>query len=157
MPEDKMLSDNVENNITFDTLRAVWGEKLEIRSDAFFTYLKINPEDLLPLMQTLREKYGMNYLSNLTAVDYGEEFEIVYHLYAIPDNGLKLEVKTNVSREKAEIPSVYSIYPTSDWQEREVFDLMGIGFSAHPNMVRVLLPDDFVGYPLRKDFKKEGQ
>jgi len=147
---------NIELGKTFANLRTSLGERLEISSDAFFTYLRINSEEILSLMQTLREKYGMNYLSNLTAVDYGEEFEVVYHLYAIPDNGLKLGVKTLVSREKAELPSVYSIYPTADWQEREVFDLMGIRFSGHPNLIRVLLPNDFVGHPLRKDFKKEG-
>ncbi len=145
-----------ERDKTFDNLRTSMGEHLEISSDAFFTYLRISPAEILSLMQTLREQYGMNYLANLTAVDYSEEFEVVYHLYAIPDKGLKLVVKTRVSREKAELPSVYSIYPTADWQEREVFDLMGIRFSGHPNLIRVLLPNDFVGHPLRKDFKKEG-
>ena len=145
-----------ERDKIFDHLRTSMGERLEISSDAFFTYLRISSAEILSLMQTLREQYGMNYLANLTAVDYVEEFEVVYHLYAIPDNGLKLVVKTRVSREKAELPSVYSIYPTVDWQEREVFDLMGIRFSGHPNLIRVLLPDDFVGHPLRKDFKKEG-
>lgn len=147
---------SMEKDKTFGNLRAIIGENLEISSDAFFTYLRISSEEILPLMQTLREKYGMNYLANLTAVDYGEEFEVVYHLYAIPDNGLKLTVKTRVPREKAELSSVFTIYPTADWQEREIFDLMGIRFSGHPNLIRVLLPDDFVGHPLRKDFKKEG-
>ena len=146
----------IEEDKGFDNLRAVMGAHLDISSDAFFTYLKISHEKILPLMQFLKEKYGMNYLANLTAVDYGEEFEVIYHLYAIPDNGLKLTVKTRVSRDKAELPSVYSIYPTADWQEREVYDLIGIRFSGHPNLIRVLLPDDFVGHPLRKDFKKEG-
>jgi NADH-quinone oxidoreductase subunit C len=147
---------NIETAKDFDHLRAVMGEQFQISSDAYFTYLRINPEDILPLLQILREKYGMNYLADLTAVDYGEEFEVVYHLYAIPDNGLKLGVKTRITQEKAELPSVCSIYPTADWQEREVFDLMGIRFSGHPNLVRILLPNDFVGHPLRKDFRKEG-
>jgi NADH-quinone oxidoreductase subunit C len=156
MPEEKLLMNNIRQDNIFENLQALMGETLEITSDAFFTYLKINPEEIVSLMQALREKYGMNYLANVTAIDYGEEFEVVYHLYAIPDNGLKLAVKTRVPREKAELPSLYSIYPTADWQEREVFDLIGILFSGHPNLIRVLLPDDFVGHPLRKDFKKEG-
>jgi len=147
---------NIENDKTFDNLRAVMGDQFEISSDAFFTYLRINSEDILSLLQILREKYGMNYLADLTAVDFGEEFEVVYHLYAIPDKGLKLAVKTRVPREKAELYSVISVYPTADWQEREVFDLMGIRFSGHPNLIRVLLPNDFVGHPLRKDFRREG-
>lgn len=146
----------MEKDIKFDKLQTMAKNPLEISNDSFFTYLRASSEDILPVMQTLREKYGMNYLANLTAVDLGTEFEVVYHLYAIPDNGLKLTVKTRITRENAELPTVYSIYATADWQEREVFDLMGIRFSGHPNLKRVLLPDDFVGHPLRKDFKKEG-
>ena len=148
--------DNVTKDKAFDDLRTIMGDRLEISSDRFFTYIRVNPADILPLMQSLREQMGMNYLANLTAVDYTEEFEVVYHLYAIPDNGLKLVVKTRVPRDEAVLPSISAIYPTADWQEREAFDLMGIRFSGHPNLVRVLLPDDFEGHPLRKDFKKEG-
>jgi NADH-quinone oxidoreductase subunit C len=140
----------------FENLRAVSGDHLEISQDSFFTYFKVSPDGLLPLMQSLKEQLGMNYLSNLTAVDYNEEFELIYHLYAIPDNGQKIALKTRVPRDQAELSSVFSIFPTADWQEREVFDLMGIRFSQHPNLVRVLLPYDFAGHPLRKDFKKEG-
>jgi len=147
---------NMEKDQTFDNLGAMIEAQFEVTSDTFFTNLRINSEEVLSLMQTLRDEHGMNYLANLTAVDYGEEFEIVYHLYAIPDNGLKLAVKTRVPREKAELQSVFPVYPTADWQEREVFDLMGINFGGHPNLIRVLLPQDFVGHPLRKDFRKEG-
>lgn len=138
------------------SLQSITGNRLEIIRDPHFIYLTVGPDELLPLMQALKEQLGMNYLSNLTAVDYGEEFEIIYNLYAIPDNQQKFIVKTRVPRAQAELASVFSIYPTADWQEREVFDLMGIQFSQHPNLVRVLLPDDFEGHPLRKDFKKEG-
>lgn len=142
-------------NKAFDNLQEKWGDRLEISSDPYFKYIKVSPDNLLTLMHALQEQIGLNYLSNLNAVDYGEEFEVIYHLYAIPDNGQKLAVKTRIPRNRAELPSVFSIYPTADWQEREVYDLMGIRFSGHPNLIRVLLPDDFVGHPLRKDFKKE--
>ncbi|NLV21009.1 MAG: NADH-quinone oxidoreductase subunit C, partial [Syntrophomonadaceae bacterium] len=68
----------------------------------------------------------------------------------------KIAVKTRVRRSLAELPSIMQIYPTADWQEREVYDLMGIKFKGHTNLVRVLLPDDFAGHPLRKDFKIVG-
>ena len=97
--------------------------------------------------------YGFNHLSNLSAVDYGEEFEIVYHVHSFFKKD-KLMVKSRVARSKAEFPSVVSVWPTADWQEREAYDLMGIKFTGHPNLVRVLLPDDYQGHPLRKDFKK---
>ncbi len=124
--------------------------------DPSFQGLRVEAADLPELMLYLRDQAGMNYLADITATDLKEEFEIIYHLYAIPDNGLKIVIKTRVPREGAELPSVFTVYPTSDWQEREIFDLMGIRFSGHPNLVRVLLPDEFEGHPLRKDFKKEG-
>ncbi len=136
-------------------LQTNMGDRLEVYPDAYFTVLKVMPADLLTLMVYLRGQAGLNYLANLTATDLKEEFEISYHLYAIPDNGLKIEIKTRCPRDRAEIPSVFSVYPTADWQEREVFDLMGISFQDHPNLVRVLLPDDFAGHPLRKDYRKE--
>lgn len=129
--------------------------RVESYPDAGFSGLRVSPADLPELMLYLRDQAGMNYLADLTVTDLIQEFELTYHLYAIPDNGLKIAVKTRVSREAPQLPSVFSIYPTADWQEREVFDLMGVRFSGHPNLVRVLLPDEFVGHPLRKDFKKE--
>ena len=124
--------------------------------DPSFRGLRVVPADVPELMLYLRDQAGMNYLADITATDLKEEFEIIYHLYAIPDNGLKIVIKTRVPRDEAELPSVFTVYPTSDWQEREIFDLMGIRFSGHPNLARVLLPDDFEGHPLCKDFKKEG-
>ncbi len=145
-----------EQDKNLDNLKTMLNEPLELDHDSFFTRLQVGSDAIASLMQVLRDKYGLNYLANLTAVDYGPEFEVIYHLYAIPDNGLKLVVKTRIPREKPEMPSICSIYPTADWQEREVFDLMGIRFNGHPNLIRVLLPDSFEGHPLRKDFKKEG-
>lgn len=144
---------NLEKMIT--ELQAQLGDKLSISNDVFLSWLNISPEKLLDLMKRLKADYGFNYLANLTSVDYGEDFEIVYHLYTIPDN-YKVGVKTRVPRTQAQLDSVMSIWRTADWQEREVYDLMGITFKGHPNLLRVLLPDDFVGHPLRKDFKVEG-
>lgn len=131
------------------------GEPPDCSKDDYFIYIKISSARLLELMEILKGELGMNYLANLTAVDYEEEFELVYHLYAIPDNGNKLAVKLRVPRSAAQVPSLCSIYPTANWQEREVYDLMGVSFNQHPNLVRVLLPDDFSGHPLRKDFRRE--
>src|SRR5665647_682070 len=118
-----MLMETINNDKAFENLRSIMGNRLEIIRDPFFTYFTVSPDELLPLMQTIKEQLGMNYLSNLTAVDYGEEFEIIYHLYAIPDNKQRIAVKTRVPRDQAELLSVFSVYPTADWQEREVFDL----------------------------------
>ncbi|NLO22518.1 MAG: NADH-quinone oxidoreductase subunit C [Syntrophomonadaceae bacterium] len=137
-------------------LEVLMGDKLRIGSDQFFAVLNIESNMLTVLMTKLRDEYGFNHLANLSSVDYGEEFELVYHLYSIPDNK-KLLVKTRVPRTSAELDSLITIWPTADWQEREVYDLMGIKFKAHPNLIRVLLPEDFEGHPLRKDFVMGGR
>jgi len=137
-------------------LQTRMGDKLECQQDEFFTKINIDKADLKALMSELKEKYGFNYLANLTAVDFGEEFEVVYHLYSIPDNDRKICVKIRTARNAAEVDSLVDIWPTADWQEREVYDLMGIKFKGHPNLIRVLLPDDFEGHPLCKDFVMGG-
>lgn len=141
-------------NGILDDIKQVFGESIDIGSDAFFTIVRCDAEQLLELMRTLKEQFGFNHLANLNAVDYGEQFEMLYHLYTIPAKH-KLLVKTRVPRDIPILPSLLEIWPTADWQEREVFDLMGIMFQGHPNLQRVLLPDDFEGHPLRKDFNKE--
>ena len=147
---------SIDTEAIIDQLFKAVGGRVRTFPDPYFLGLRVDPADLPDLLRYLHDQMGMNYLANLTAADLQAEFEASYHLYAIPDNGLKIVVKTRVPRDGAELPSVFAIYPTADWQEREVFDLMGIRFSDHPNMIRVLLPEEFEGHPLRKDFKKKG-
>ncbi|HCF70916.1 MAG TPA: NADH-quinone oxidoreductase subunit C [Syntrophomonas sp.] len=130
-------------------------DSLQVSQDEWLTYLLVKPESVQPLMTELKDKHGFNHLANLCAVDYNEEFEVIYHLYSIPLSH-RISVKTRVPRDKAQVSSLVEIYPTADWQEREAYDLMGIIFAGHPNLIRVLLPDDFVGHPLRKDFTMKG-
>lgn len=100
----------------------------------------------------------MDFLSDLTAVHWPDRplpFEIVYHLCSIPNRHevtLKLEVA-----EGEEAPTACDVWPTANWQEREIFDLFGVRFTGHPDMTRILLPDEWEGHPLRKDFPLEGR
>lgn len=112
---------------------------------------------LLEFMQGLKDEFAMDFLTNQTAVDYPEEnkFEVVYNLNSIC-NGYTVMVKTTVDRNNPELPSVFHIWGGANWQEREVYDLMGIVFTGHPNLKRILLDDKFEGHPLRKDFQWEG-
>ena len=101
------------------------------------------------------EETSFDYLSDLTCVHYpdrrGAPFEIVYNLFSIPSNErVRLKVRTSES-----VESVTGIWPAANWLEREVFDLFGIRFSNHPDLRRLLLPPDWEGYPLRKDFPLE--
>lgn len=95
---------------------------------------------------------GFDYLTSISAVDYPDLFEVVYHLTSIKNNH-SIVLKTRCyNRENPELPSVVGLWHGADLQEREVFDLMGIAFSGHPNLKRIFLWEGFKGHPLRKDF-----
>ncbi|MDP9077544.1 MAG: NADH-quinone oxidoreductase subunit C [Bacteroidota bacterium] len=101
-----------------------------------------------------------DFLSSITGVDYGMEanrFGVVYHLASIPyQTQLTLKVSVENTRDLNELPtfpSITSVYRTADWHERETYDLLGIFFENHPDLRRILLPDDWEGFPLRKDYK----
>lgn len=108
-------------------------------------------EDLVLLFETLKGKYGFNRLADIAAVDYEEGYEVVYHL--LNESAELLCVKVKLDKSDCTIPSISSIWKAADPQEREAYDLMGIIFEGHTNLTRILCPDDFIGHPLRKDFK----
>jgi len=113
--------------------------------------VRVGAEALFEVGLRLKETHGFNYLANLTAVDYQDRFEVVYYLYSVPENrGIVL--KTAIPRENPVIASVVPVWPAANWQEREVYDMFGIVFEGHPSLKRILLPQDFEGHPLRKDF-----
>ena len=112
------------------------------------------PEHMLPIARLLRDDpaFDFSFLNALSAVDYVEYFEMVYHLLSLRRNA-SLVVKSRVyGRDEPAIDSVVDVWKGADLQEREVWDLMGIHFEGHPNMKRVLLWEGFPGHPLRKDF-----
>jgi len=123
--------------------------------------LVVHTDKLIDIALLLRdtEGYYFDFLSNISAVDYHPEqrFAVVYHLASIPyQTQLTLKVEFENDRRPdnlPEVPSVSSVWRTADWHEREAFDLMGIFFSGHPDLRRILLPDDWQGYPLRKDYE----
>ena len=101
------------------------------------------------------KQLGFDLLGMVTAVDFGEEFELVYRVRS-REMHVGLFVKTRVPRDDPHIGSVTHLWPSANWQEREVFDLFGIGFDGHPDLRRILLTDDWVGHPLRKDYEDPG-
>ena len=114
----------------------------------------VKSQDLYDLISFLNEspEFEFNFLSCITAVDYLDYFEVVYHLVSIVHNH-SLVVKTRCyGRENLSVPSIAGIYNAANVQEREIFDLMGISFDRHPNMKRLFLWDGFKGHPLRKDY-----
>jgi len=118
----------------------------------------VAPPRLLEVLGLLHAEPDLDFdmLSDLTAVDYqprSPRFEVVYHLYSVVQNH-RLRVKVQVDEADCEIDSVVSVWPAANWLEREVFDLYGIGFRGHPDLRRILLYEEFEGYPLRKDYPK---
>ncbi|MFQ3670425.1 MAG: NADH-quinone oxidoreductase subunit C [Verrucomicrobiia bacterium] len=114
---------------------------------------------LLPIMRALKEDDGFDFLVDLSSVDnFGQDprFEIVYELFSYQTLH-HLRIKTRVSEDAEGVPSVTSIWRTANWHEREVFDMMGIRFTGHPDLRRILMWDGYPFHPLRKDFPLEGK
>lgn len=113
----------------------------------------VRPEALVEVCRFLKEdpSLSMDYLASLTAVDYVEYFEVVYHLNSITHNHSATIKVRAYGREAPSVPSVVGVWQGADLQEREVWDLMGVAFEGHPNLKRVMLWEGFPGHPLRKD------
>ena len=136
------------------------GAVLDITEFAGEHILHVQGQDILKVLTELKDD-GFNFLADLTAIDNltlggFERFAVSYHLLS-HKTAERVTVKAYISEEKPSLPSVESLWKTADWQEREVFDLYGIRFEGHPNLIRIMNPDDFEGYPLRKDYPRLGR
>ena len=153
-PQLKSLYEALENRFK-DSLRQSSFEKQELA-------VKIKKEDLLPVMHFLKFEQGFNALNDIIGLDNfppaGEDkkrFSILYQLYKFPAC-IRIRIAIDVG-ENETVDSIYAVYKSSDWAEREIFDMFGIRFSDHPDLRRIYLPDEFEGFPLRKDFPTEGK
>lgn len=119
----------------------------------------VKPDRILEILRFLREDetLSFDFLTDLCGVHYPEheyEFEVVYHLYSFRTNR-RLRVKARLP-ESGRIVSVTRVYPAANWPEREAYDMVGIFFEGHPDLRRILMPDDFEGHPLRRDYLLTG-
>lgn len=106
-----------------------------------------------------KSQLGFNYLVDISSIDnYGEDprWTVVYHLRNLANHS-ELRIKTDVSEEKSELPTVLGVWATSNWHEREIYDMMGIRFSGHPDLRRILMWEGYPYFPLRKDFPLAGK
>ena len=128
-------------------------------SDALGEYTLIaDPSQIVNLCSHLKSDENFIRLSGITAVDWhpaDPRFEVVYHLHSVERNQ-RVRVKCRVSGNSPEIDSVTSVWRAADWYEREIFDMFGITFRNHPNLQRILMPVDWEGHPLRKDYPVHG-
>ncbi len=118
-----------------------------------------NAERIAEVCEFARNELGFDYLVDISSLDnYGEDprWTIVYHLRGLA-NGCELRLKTGVSEEKSELPTVSGVWRTADWHEREIYDMMGIWFRGHPDLRRILMWEGYPYFPLRKDFPLAGK
>jgi NADH-quinone oxidoreductase subunit C len=125
--------------------------------DAFF---RVAPAEVVRVLRALRDEsdFAFDFLQNLTAIDWPKtsSFELVYHLFSYRHRH-ELVVKTTVPRDEPRLPSCAPLWNNADWLEREQYDLFGVVFTGHPDLRRLLLPDDWVGHPMRKDYREAAE
>ena len=116
----------------------------------------VQPERIVDVALYIRDQLGYQLLTNLTAIDYLHEhvIELVYHFSDLGSN--LVAIKTRVSRDEPRLPTLTPYWPGADFQEREAYDLYGVVFEGHPNLRRIYMWDEFEGFPMRKDFVKQG-
>jgi NADH-quinone oxidoreductase subunit C len=129
--------------------------KTEFRGEATYT---ISRSDLREISKFCRDELSFDYLIDITSIDnFGEEprFEIVYELYSML-HAVHLRLKLRVSENVGALDTISDIWPTANWHEREIYDMMGIQFNGHPDLRRILMWDGYPFFPLRKEFPLEG-
>lgn len=142
-------------NEIFDKLKIEFGEEIiSLNEDpGYEPSIKVEPTNLVDIMLFLRDEEGLefDYPSCLSGVDLGANLGVVYNLYSMK-RGHKITIKVEVPKEAPDVPSCELVWRSFDWHEREAYDLIGVNFVGHHNLTRILLPDDWEGHPLRKDY-----
>lgn len=122
--------------------------------DAHLPYVVVKNERWIEAAEQLRDHsdFSMKYLRNVSGIDQETHMEVAYHLLSL-DTKQELCVKIKTNRDTPSIPSVTPVWPTANWNEREIYDLLGVDFPGHPDLRRIMMSDDWVGHPLRKDYE----
>jgi NADH-quinone oxidoreductase subunit C len=122
----------------------------------------VPPSECFETLQCLKNEYGFDFLVDLTCVDYlglrdaTDRFGLVY-LLANAESGVRLTVRVMLNEPDLTVPSVVPLWEGANWMEREVWDMFGIQFDGHPNLQRILMPEEFTAHPLRKDYPLQGR
>jgi NADH-quinone oxidoreductase subunit C len=133
--------------------KSQYGSGLDAQTYLGQNYFNVDRSLIPDILRLLRDEEHFDYCVDLTAAHYpkrGKQFDVVWILYSFPRNQ-RVRVKTQIA-DGATLPSSVSIWPTANWLEREIYDMFGIQFDGHPDLKRILLPDGWKGFPLRKDY-----
>jgi len=137
-----------------EVARQIAGQLSGVVAEADDRVVVVKSESLLEAARYLKStpEFDFDYLTSITAVDYYDYFEVVYHLTSLKHNHSLVLKARCYERGSPSLPSVVSLWRGADFQEREIYDLMGISFTGHPNLKRLFLWDSFEQHPLRKDY-----
>jgi len=134
------------------------GKVSEFKGEVLEPYLSVDGASIVEVCRYLRDSAGLNFaiLSDLTALDWPKEekIQVVYHLFSYSHNH-QIVLKVDLSRANPKIATVEGVWKVANWFEREVYDLFGVIFEGHSDLRRIMQPEDWVGYPLRKDYVEE--
>ncbi len=147
----------MEPALIIERLKAQFGADIrDAKADAPDPFVLVNPEQVAAIGLFLRDTPELDFesLMCLSGVDYGDRLAVIYNLHSFTHRH-RFCMKADLPREPgaAELPSVAAVWPAAEWHEREAYDMVGIRFSGHPDLRRILLPDDWEGHPLRKDYQ----
>jgi len=149
------------NKLVVDRLTGHFSEAVQSHVlQADMLCISVHKNAIHDVLQFLRDDNELqyNFLTTLCGMHYPDKQQlgVVYHLHSFVNNH-RLRIKTTTEIDEPEVPTATTIWPSANWMERETFEFFGIQFEGHPNLVRILNVDDFVGFPLRKDFPLEDQ
>lgn len=141
----------------FEKLKSKLGEKVETLKEVVRDHsIIVKPQEIEEVCLTLRDtaEFKFESLMCISGVDFPDRLEVVYHLFSF-SNLQRLTLKVVLSRENPRVPTVENIWKSANWLERETFDMFGVIFEKNRDLRRILLPEDWEGYPLRKDYKPQ--
>jgi NADH-quinone oxidoreductase subunit C len=134
------------------------GKVGNFKADALEPYLTVEGYSIVEVCRFLRDSAGLDFqvLSDLTALDWPKEekIQVVYHLFSYAHNH-QVVLKVDLPRDNPKIATVEGVWKVANWFEREVYDLFGVIFEGHSDLRRIMLPEDWIGYPLRKDYVEQ--
>jgi NADH-quinone oxidoreductase subunit C len=138
----------------FDVLKSKFDDKVIDLTENVDPWIRVEAEAIADVAEFLHDDEQMQFESMmcLSGVDFPEHMTVVYHLYSTP-HAQKVTLKVEVGREDPHVPTVENVWRVANWHERETYDMFGIVFDGHSDPRRILCPDDWVGFPLRKDYE----
>jgi NADH-quinone oxidoreductase subunit C len=138
----------------YNRVKEKFGDRiLEIVDKQPNPFAVVAPDALVEICEQLKNdpETAFDCLSNESGVDYKDRIEVVYHLFSYQLRHLAV-LKVKLPRENPSVPTLENVWPAANWMEREIYDLLGVNFEGHSDLRRILMPEDWEGYPLRKDF-----